>query len=349
MRLFPCYLGKCLGVALTVKKKVYGLTLAFALLFSAAAGLLLADSAKAGSEYYLPPGPQVPSIRINSNGSITPETDLISRNGNVYTLTADVNEYQITIERSNIVLDGAGHTLRITNGSNYCVYLGFLTNVTIKNIEIIASFTAINMHSCSRCHITGVKTSKYIELVYSDYNTVTESTARIRLQGDMLASAQPNNNLFFRNNLTGITLTGVKSSVESNIFYKNNILLRPGSDDLHISPFLISKHNFWDNGSVGNYWSDYAARYPNASEIGNTGVGDTPYVIDADNVDYYPLMCPYDIENDAIAFPTPEPTSTPEPEPFPTALVIAVSGVAVAIIGVGLLVYFRKRGRGHNK
>jgi N-acetylneuraminic acid mutarotase len=39
----------------------------------------------------------------------------------------------------------------------------------------------------------------------------------------------------------------------------------------------------------------------------------------------------------------------PDLEPFPTALVIAASGASIAIIGVGLLVYFRKRGRGHNK
>jgi hypothetical protein len=330
----------------TVKKKVYGITLAFALLFSAAAGIMLADSVKASSEDYLPPGPQVPSIRINSDGSITPETDLISRNGNVYTLTADVNEYQITIERSNIVLDGAGYTLRIANGSNNGVYLGFLTNVTIRNIEIIAFYTAISMHYCSRCHITGVKTSKYISLGYSDYNTVTESTARISLQGDILASTQPNNNLFYRNNLTEIVFTGAQASVESNIFYKNNMLL--DYDNLYIFP-LPNKVNSWDNGSVGNYWSDYLTRYPNASEIGNTGIGDMPYVIDEDNVDYYPLMYPYDIENDVIAFPTPEPQPSPspepqqEPEPFPTTLVATASAATATMIGIILLVYFKKR------
>ena len=104
---------------------------------------------------------------------------------------------------------------------------------------------------------------------------------------DVSESTQSNNNVFFRNNITEIVFSGVKSSVESNIFYKNNMLL--DADNLYIFP-LPNKHNFWDNGSVGNYWSDYAERYPNASEIGNTGVGDTPYVIDAANQDRYPLM-----------------------------------------------------------
>ena len=37
----------------------------------------------------------------------------------------------------------------------------------------------------------------------------------------------------------------------------------------------------WDDGypSGGNYWSDYASRYPNATEIGSSGIGDTEYLI----------------------------------------------------------------------
>ena len=64
------------------------------------------------------------------------------------------------------------------------------------------------------------------------------------------------------------------------------------------------------------------------------GIGDRPYVIDENNQDNYPLMDPYDVENDTKVLPP--------PEPFPTALVIA-SIASVAVVGVGLLVYFKKR------
>jgi len=50
--------------------------------------------------------------------------------------------------------------------------------------------------------------------------------------------------------------------------------------------------NIWDNGSVGNYWSDYLTKYPNATQLDSSGVWNTPYVIDANNTDYYPLMVP---------------------------------------------------------
>jgi hypothetical protein len=44
---------------------------------------------------------------------------------------------------------------------------------------------------------------------------------------------------------------------------------------------------------VGNYWSDYLTKYPNATQIDNSSVWNTPYVIDANNTDYYPLVAPY--------------------------------------------------------
>jgi nitrous oxidase accessory protein NosD len=40
---------------------------------------------------------------------------------------------------------------------------------------------------------------------------------------------------------------------------------------------------------LGNYWSDYEEKYPDAEEIDTTGIWDTPYRIGRDN-DNYPLM-----------------------------------------------------------
>lgn len=43
--------------------------------------------------------------------------------------------------------------------------------------------------------------------------------------------------------------------------------------------------NIWDNGTTGNYWSNY-----NGTDNNGDGIGDTPYVIDHNNQDNYPLM-----------------------------------------------------------
>jgi parallel beta-helix repeat protein len=48
--------------------------------------------------------------------------------------------------------------------------------------------------------------------------------------------------------------------------------------------------NILDHGypSGGNYWSDY-----NGTDSNSDGIGDTPYIIDANNQDHYPLVNPW--------------------------------------------------------
>ena len=58
--------------------------------------------------------------------------------------------------------------------------------------------------------------------------------------------------------------------------------------------------NSWNDTypSGGNYWSDYEGldlnSTPSQDVPPSDGIGDTPYNIDADSTDYYPLMIPYD-------------------------------------------------------
>jgi nitrous oxidase accessory protein NosD len=46
----------------------------------------------------------------------------------------------------------------------------------------------------------------------------------------------------------------------------------------------------WDNGNEGNWWYFYTGVDSNGD-----GIGDTPYVLNENNTDLYPLMKPYDI------------------------------------------------------
>lgn len=62
--------------------------------------------------------------------------------------------------------------------------------------------------------------------------------------------------------------------------------------------------NAWDDGypSGGNFWSDYngsdRCKGPAQDDCSSPdGIGDTPYRIDADSVDRYPLMSPYEVPN----------------------------------------------------
>ena len=82
--------------------------------------------------------------------SITPDgqvegTSAIQRNGNVYTLTSNLEEGSIVIEASNIVLDGAGFNI----GEIYRVEGN---KVEIKNLKIKAQDIAIQIFG-SECKI----------------------------------------------------------------------------------------------------------------------------------------------------------------------------------------------------
>jgi hypothetical protein len=71
--------------------------------------------------------------------------------------------------------------------------------------------------------------------------------------------------------------------------YGNKILHNSFIDNVH-QAVDNATGNFWDDGypSGGNYWSDY-----NGTDSNHDGIGDTPYVIDANNTDNYPLMVQY--------------------------------------------------------
>ena len=102
-------------------------------------------------------------------------------------------------------------------------------------------------------------------------NNLTENRDwGLRLEGDQ------NNNIIYQNNFSGDVADGLPVSIPG-VWYEGN---RPGGG------------NVWDNGKVGNFWSDYTKRYANASEIGSSGIWNTPYYINENNMDRYPLVKP---------------------------------------------------------
>ena len=88
------------------------------------------------------------------------------------------------------------------------------------------------------------------------------------------------------------------------VVYNNSFL----NNTFHVSP--TSGFN-WDNGKTGNFWSSY-----NGTDAHGDGIGDTPYIIDANNKDNYPLMLPINFTVDL--YPTPQSTTTPSLSPTPS-------------------------------
>lgn len=85
----------------------------------------------------------------------------------------------------------------------------------------------------------------------------------------------------------------VEGSSNGNIFCRNSFSNRR-------QVYSNQCINTWDDGypSGGNYWSNYRGgdtrSGPNQDQPGNDSIGDTPYIIDTNNQDRYPLMDPFE-------------------------------------------------------
>jgi parallel beta-helix repeat protein len=120
---------------------------------------------------------------------------------------------------------------------------------------------------------------------YSDYGGLTmfEST------NNAIANSR------ICNNTDGVSLY----HSDNNRFYHNSFVnnSRQVFSDCYV-PFYLSKYRNltsgyfsacnWNNSVEGNYWSDY-----NGADSNGDGIGDTPYIVDANNTDHDPLMSPY--------------------------------------------------------
>jgi len=103
------------------------------------------------------------------------------------------------------------------------------------------------------------------------------------------------------NGLSGNNVTNNNYGIELSISSDNFIFYNNFVDNTNQVFAMFSSVNIWDDGSRGNYWSDYLTKYPNATEIDSSGVWNIPYVIDMDNTDHYPLMTPYIAVHDIAA------------------------------------------------
>jgi hypothetical protein len=93
------------------------------------------------------------TIYIRSNGSVDPPTAPVSSVDNVtYTFNDDISE-TIVVERSNIIIDGAGYTVEGAGwGNGFRVYN--VSNVTIKNANIKNFFHGIYLNYTSGSSIS---------------------------------------------------------------------------------------------------------------------------------------------------------------------------------------------------
>lgn len=283
------------------------------------------------------------TIYIRDDGAVDPPDAPISSFDNItYTFTDNIYA-EIIVERSNIVINGTGHTLQ-GPGNGMGFSLSQINNVTIKNTKMKTFWYGIYLYESSNNSIYGnniTNNNVGIAVYYrSSHNIISENNLIANNYQGIRLSHHSNYNIIFGNNVTTSNYDGIvlfdfsnyniisennviannddgiylRDSSSYNIISENNIiannddgilLVSSSNNIIYHNSFMdnavqvhsTSSTNVWDNDVEGNYWSDYTGvdffggLYQN--ETGSDGIGDAPYVIDANNQDNYPLMNPW--------------------------------------------------------
>jgi hypothetical protein len=275
-----------------MQKKMVAIWIGAILIISVLAGLIAVRLNN-------PTTPQTPTtmenIVINADGTVTPANAPIMHYDNVYKLTDNVYG-TIKIMKSNIVLNGGGHTLSGPyNGSQANVWV--VGDGPNQSSDLIAQYI-IGIDFGSR-NINGIIIQNIVVrnfsigmYVWTTNNTVVNTQVADNIVGVLLSGSNNTvtynildsnkQGLFMGFNNEGNTTIPPDVVIHHNDF-ENNDLQMNGCNCQALNTTETPHH--WDDGAHGNYWSNY-----NGTDANDDGIGDSPYTIDELNIDRYPLM-----------------------------------------------------------
>jgi parallel beta-helix repeat protein len=262
------------------------------------------------------------SVYIRTDGSIDPPDAPIYTTDNVtYVLTDNITSdlIGIDVERSNIVLDGAGYTIQ-GSMTPYSHGIGcYQSNTTVINvivngfwadIDLGGSFNNVTSNTVWEIDILGssnnvARNSFGYVWIGGSFNNVSDNRITAGSGHIAIWMTGASNNILSRNNITnsevGIVLyaNSNHNNLSSNNIANNRdgiaFYYDCGNNRIYHNNFVnkvrdvvpLGTVNVWDDGypSGGNYWSNYSGTDNNGD-----GIGDTPHVIDSLNSDNYPLV-----------------------------------------------------------
>jgi parallel beta-helix repeat protein len=201
------------------------------------------------------------------------------RNADIVNFTHGVYVYNssfVVLEGNNMT-GGSQYGVRIISMSHDNVVRG--NNIVGNTLGVFVAVSWNNTVSGNRI----ANNEDGVRLYYASDNVVAWNN--ITANGALgVGCENASNSRVFENNIefngVGVEMAGNGSFVYRNNFVGNSVQARSLGVSL----------NVWDYEGLGNFWSDYRDTYLNASEADSSGVWDTPYVIDGDNSDGYPLV-----------------------------------------------------------
>jgi parallel beta-helix repeat protein len=273
-----------------MREKEIALTLFAAILLSVTIVTQLANVAKANPIEPPPPPPPIEHVYIRDDGSIDPSSTPILRTGNLYTLTENMLNSTIEVQRDNIIIDGAGFTLE-----GHSPYEGLTitesSNVTVMNLEIKQSRTGIVVSNSSHCVIIDSRfvasdiglvvtnaqnnsilrnhfeTSNAIELFHSSFNNFSDNTVASGGWGIIIIQ-RSSENAISRNNITGsgaaiYMSTSRGNSISQNVIENNKIgiCINNAAFDVFVT-IGFTVNAFSQNSFINNEANVYTREFP---------------------------------------------------------------------------------------
>jgi parallel beta-helix repeat protein len=218
----------------------------------------------------------------------SPNTKLRDNNFTHFAVGGDVDTHFVhDIDTSNLVNEKPVYywinreNAEVPSDAGYVALINCL-NVTVRGLHFENGSQSIMMFSTNNSRILN--------------NNITNIA-----EGIWILSSS--NNIIYGNNITGhfygiYLYRSSNSTVHGNNITANGVgiwLARSSNNSIFHNSFInngvqvnsYKSTSIWDVGypSGGNYWSNY-----NGTDADHDGIGDTPYIIDANNTDHYPLL-----------------------------------------------------------
>ncbi|MBC7128445.1 MAG: PKD domain-containing protein [Thermoplasmatales archaeon] len=258
----------------------------------------------------------IPGWGVDHSSNLNDAIEMLQEGGGCFVFPG-LYEENVRIDKKvfigglNATIDGNGESVFNLSGNNISVYnltirncwgdAGikiFGENVSIRGCEIYSSHYGIKIYgrnaTLENCSIhdnsfNGIYVGKNVSRIancsiYNNNNGIYIESNSNRIENSSFNNCvicikiinSSGNEMYkniFRKSMYGVYLT----NSSGNAIYFNNFI------ENGINAFDDGA-NIW-NKSVGNYWSNYAGSDENVD-----GIGDEPYIIDENSIDYLPLI-----------------------------------------------------------
>ena len=262
-------------------------------------------------------------LLLSNNNGVLRNTILNSDYDGIYLYSSDNNDVidnTVSNNGDGISLSSSDNNEIVNNkisSNGYGIYLSHSNNNEILSNTILDNEDGVYLLYSRSNSIENniVKSNNYgIYLSCSIYNDITGNTVNSNnLNGVHLSHSNNNDivsNTVASNNENGIYVTqSDNNNISSNkvldnyfgiyLWYSNNNVIYLNNLNNVNNVEFYNSLNIWNSTEkitythkgksytsyLGNYWSDYIK-----ADLNDDGICDTPYVIDENNIDYYPLV-----------------------------------------------------------